>query len=186
MAGPSALEFLYERESVVRELTNQLKVTSSELPARVTGLQEEVSALRKQLVEARTVAALAQAKSLTGQAQTFSNGCKLLVARLDGVDPKAMQDAAQDLESELGDPAAVVLLGSPEPAKVTMVAAFSPAAVKGGLQAGKFIGGIAKICGGGGGGRPNIAQAGGKDASRLDEAIAAATSQLQDAFKAML
>ena len=54
--------------------------------------------------------------------------------------------------------------------------------VKGGLQAGKFIGGIAKICGGGGGGRPNIAQAGGKDATKLDDAVAAANSQLQDAL----
>jgi len=182
VAGPAALEFLYERESVVRDLSNQLKVACSELPARVTGLQEEVSALRKQLVDARSVAALAQVKGLATQAQTFPSGCKLLVARLDGIDPKAMQDAAQDLQGELGDPAAVVLLGAPEPSKVSMVAAFSPAVVMGGLQAGKFIGGIARICGGGGGGRPNIAQAGGKDSSKLDEAVNAAKTQLQESL----
>jgi alanyl-tRNA synthetase len=63
---------------------------------------------------------------------------------------------------------------SPEPGKVNFVAAFSPEAVKKGLQAGKVIGAVAKICGGGGGGRPNFAQAGGKDDSKLGEAIAEA------------
>ena len=54
--------------------------------------------------------------------------------------------------------------------------------VKGGLQAGKFIGGIARLCGGGGGGRPNLAQAGGKDASKIDETVTAAQQQLQAAL----
>ena len=91
-----------------------------------------------------------------------------------------LQEAAAALQNTLGDPAAVVLLSSAGEGKVGMAAAFSPQVVKGGLQAGKFIGGIAKICGGGGGGRPNLAQAGGKDASKLDEAAAAALSQLTE------
>lgn len=91
-----------------------------------------------------------------------------------------MQEAAAALQSTLGDPAAVVLLSSAGEGKVGMAAAFSPQVVKGGLQAGKFIGGIAKICGGGGGGRPNLAQAGGRDATKLDEAAASALSQLRD------
>lgn len=61
-----------------------------------------------------------------------------------------------------------------------MVAAFSPGVVKTGLQAGKFIGGIAKICGGGGGGRPNFAQAGGKDPSKVAEALTTAQRQLEE------
>lgn len=61
-----------------------------------------------------------------------------------------------------------------------MVAAFSPAVISQGLQAGKFIGSVAKICGGGGGGRPNLAQAGGKDASRMPEALQMARQQLLD------
>ena len=56
-------------------------------------------------------------------------------------------------------------------------------AIKAGLQAGKFIGGIAKICGGGGGGRPNFAQAGGKDASKLDEALSSAQQQLSQSLE---
>ena len=61
-----------------------------------------------------------------------------------------------------------------------MVAAFSPKVISQGLQAGKFIGGIAKVCGGGGGGRPNLAQAGGKDASKMAEALQMAKQQLLD------
>jgi alanyl-tRNA synthetase len=61
---------------------------------------------------------------------------------------------------------------------VSLVAAFSPEVNKKGLQAGKIIGGIAKLCGGGGGGRPNLAQAGGRDASKLSEALETAKNQL--------
>jgi len=74
-----------------------------------------------------------------------------------------------------------VVLGSvPAEGKVSLVAAFSPKVNEKGLQAGKFIGGIAKICGGGGGGRPNLAQAGGKDASKLTEALETAQTQLRE------
>jgi len=74
---------------------------------------------------------------------------------------------------------AVVLASVPEEGKVSLVAAFSPAVNQKGLQAGKFIGGIARLCGGGGGGRPNLAQAGGRDAGKLPEALATARQQLQ-------
>jgi len=73
-----------------------------------------------------------------------------------------------------------VVLGSiPEPDKVSLVAAFSPEVIKKGLNAGKFIGAIAKITGGGGGGRPNLAQAGGKEPSKLSEAISTAKFELK-------
>ncbi|MGA1625652.1 MAG: DHHA1 domain-containing protein, partial [Prochlorothrix sp.] len=63
---------------------------------------------------------------------------------------------------------------------VSLVAAFGSQVVAQGLQAGQFIGGFAKLCGGGGGGRPNLAQAGGRDESKLPEALEAAKAQLQE------
>ena len=90
-----------------------------------------------------------------------------------------LQESAAQLADRLGDPAAVFLISSSE-GKVSMVAAFSPAVVSKGLQAGKFIGTIAKICGGGGGGRPNFAQAGAKDTSKVAEALVSAKQQLMD------
>ena len=101
--------------------------------------------------------------------------------RLDGVDGAGLQGAAQSLADQLGDGAAVVIGGLPDRAdlgKVILVAAFGKSVIANGQQAGKFIGGIAKQCGGGGGGRPNLAQAGGRDGAALDGALIAAREQL--------
>ena len=92
-----------------------------------------------------------------------------------------MQGAAQSLADQLGDGAAVVIGGLPDPSdqgKVILVAAFGKQVIATKLQAGKFIGGIAKQCGGGGGGRPNLAQAGGRDGAALDGALEAAQKTL--------
>jgi alanyl-tRNA synthetase len=94
------------------------------------------------------------------------------------VDAKAMQEAATSLLAALGDPAAVLLATSAADGKANFVCALSPAAVKGGLQAGKVVGAVAKVCGGGGGGKPALAQAGGKDASKLQEALQVARDAL--------
>jgi alanyl-tRNA synthetase len=106
---------------------------------------------------------------------------QLLVARLDGVDGGGLQSAAQGLADQLGDSAAVVLGGLPDPSdlgKVILVAAFGKVVVAKGQKAGQFIGGVAKLCGGGGG-RPNLAQAGGRDGAALDGALEQAQSSLQ-------
>ena len=71
----------------------------------------------------------------------------------------------------------------PSEGKVSLVAAFSKPVIAKGLQAGKFIGAIAKLCGGGGGGRPNFAQAGGRDASKLAEALETAKAQLKETLE---
>ena len=104
---------------------------------------------------------------------------------LPGLDPKALQEAAAALLESLGDPAAVVLASKGEgdaAGKVSFVAALSPAVVRGGLQAGKLVGAVAKVCGGGGGGKPGLAQAGGKDATKLPEALALARSMVAEAL----
>ncbi|MFM9046244.1 MAG: DHHA1 domain-containing protein, partial [Cyanobium sp.] len=95
------------------------------------------------------------------------------------------QTAAQGLADQLGDGAAVVLGGLPDPAvmgKVILVAAFGKAVFAAGPKAGAFIGAVAKACGGGGGGRPNLAQAGGRDGAALDGALEGARDQLRTAL----
>lgn len=90
---------------------------------------------------------------------------------MDCTDADSLKSAAEYLIEKLQDPAAVILGSSPSEDKVSLVAAFSSEVVKLGLQAGKFIGPIAKMCGGGGGGRPNFAQAGGRKPEKLAEAL---------------
>ena len=142
------------------------------------------SASQKALAAAREELALAKSAALAAQAQPVG-GAVLLVARLDGVEGAGLQSAAQGLVDQLGAGAAVVLGGLPDPSdfgKVILVAAFGSEVIAAGPKAGAFIGGIAKLCGGGGGGRPNLAQAGGRDGAALDGALEQARQQLEEAL----
>jgi alanyl-tRNA synthetase len=181
VAGPSVLAYLNERDRVVRALGERLKAQPGEIVERVAGLQEELKATGKALAQARSELAVARAGALVQAAENLGD-YRLLVSRLDGVDGAGLQNAAQGLQEQLGVGAAVVLGGLPDPAdagKVVLVAGFGPAVVAAGPKAGAFIGGIARLCGGGGGGRPQLAQAGGRDGAALDGALTAAGEQLR-------
>lgn len=180
VSGPAVLDYLNSRDGVVKELCDRFKVKPEEVGDRVTSLQEELKAAQKQLAALNAELAVAKSDQLLSNAETVGE-FKVLVANLGTADSKSLQTAAERLQQKLGD-AAVVLGGIPSEGKVSLVAAFSPAVNQKGVQAGKFIGGIAKLCGGGGGGRPNLAQAGGRDASQLPAALEAAKLQLTEAL----
>ena len=182
VAGSALLPYLNQRDGVVKALGERFKVQPTEILERVALLQEELKATGKALAAAREELALVKAAALLNQAETVGD-YQILVARLDGIGADGMQTAAQQLQEQLGDGAAVLLAGVPEPAKVTLVVAFGPELIKRGLQAGKFVGVVAKACGGGGGGRPNLAQAGGRDPGALPGALAAAKRDLLVSLK---
>jgi alanyl-tRNA synthetase len=183
VAGPAVLAWIAEREKVVRELGDRFKAQPGEIVERVSALQEELKATGKALAAARAELAVAKAAALVAQAEAVgAEPFQLLVARLDGVEGSGLQSAAQGLAEQLGEGAAVLLGGLPDPSdrgKVVLVAAFGPAVIAKGPKAGAFLGGVAKACGGGGGGRPNLAQAGGRDGAALDGALAAAKEELR-------
>jgi len=192
VAGPAVLAWVAERDKVVRELGDRFKAQPGEIVERVSQLSEELKATGKALAAARSELAVAKAATLAGEAEAVGGLPResgragepfaLLVARLDGVEGAGLQSAAQGLVDQLGEGAAVLLGGLPEPAdlgRVVLVAAFGPAVVAKGPKAGAFLGGVAKACGGGGGGRPNLAQAGGRDGAALDGALAAAKEELR-------
>ncbi|MGH2415610.1 MAG: DHHA1 domain-containing protein, partial [Microcystaceae cyanobacterium] len=166
VAGPAVLEYLNVRDKVVRELSDRFKAKPEEIPDRINSLQTELKATQKQLESFKQELALAKSEQLLTQAESVGE-FKILVADLGDVDADALKTVAERLQQKLGE-SAVVLGSTPDVGKVSLVAAFSPKLNKEKkLQAGKFIGEIAKICGGGGGGRPNLAQAGGRDPSQL-------------------
>jgi alanyl-tRNA synthetase len=192
VAGPAVLAWVAERDKVVRELGDRFKAQPGEIVERVSQLSEELKATGKALTAARSELAVAKAAALAGEAEAVGGLPResgragepfaLLVARLDGVEGAGLQSAAQGLVDQLGEGAAVLLGGLPEPAdlgRVVLVAAFGPAVVAKGPKAGAFLGGVAKACGGGGGGRPNLAQAGGRDGAALDGALAGAKEELR-------
>jgi alanyl-tRNA synthetase len=184
VAGPAVLAYLNERDAVVKQLGERFKAQPAEIVERVGQLSDELKASQKALAAAREELALAKSAALVAQAVAVGEH-QLLVARLDGVEGGGLQSAAQGLADQLGDGAAVVLGGLPDSAdlgKVILVAAFGKGVIAKGLQAGKFIGGIAKACGGGGGGRPNLAQAGGRDGAALDGALEQARTDLASAL----
>lgn len=97
---------------------------------------------------------------------------------MEDTDADSLKSAAEFLVNNLEDPAAVILGSSPGEGKVSLVAAFTPGIVNMGVQAGKFIGPIAKLCGGGGGGKPNFAQAGGRKPENLLAALDKARDEI--------
>jgi alanyl-tRNA synthetase len=182
VAGTAVLEYLNVREKVVKELSDRFKVKPEEIPDRVNSLQAELKASQKELEIVKQDLAIAKSDQLLSQAESIGE-FKVLVANLGDIDANSLMKAAERLQQKLGESA--VILGSiPEEGKVSLVAAFSQKVNKEKqLQAGKFIGAIAKICGGGGGGRPNLAQAGGRDSSKLKEALDVAKKQLIEGLK---
>ncbi|MFM7361152.1 MAG: DHHA1 domain-containing protein, partial [Cyanobium sp.] len=190
VAGPAVLAWVAERDKVVRELGERFKAQPGEIVERVSALQEELKATGKALAAARSELAVAKAAALVAQAEAVAPSSggepfQLLVSRLDGVEGAGLQSAAQGLADQLGAGAAVLLGGLPDPAdlgRVVLVAAFGPAVIARGPKAGAFLGGVAKACGGGGGGRPNLAQAGGRDGAALDGSLATAKEELRAAL----
>ncbi|MGK7877699.1 MAG: alanine--tRNA ligase [Xenococcaceae cyanobacterium] len=181
VAGSAVLEYLNVRDKVVRDLSDRFKVKPEEISDRINSLQAELKASQKQIEALKQELALAKSDQLLAQALSVGE-FKILVAEVKGADPDALKTAAERLQQKLGE-GAVVLGSIPTEGKVSLVAAFSPKVNKEGLKAGKFIGGIAKICGGGGGGRPNLAQAGGRDSSKLGEALETARNQLLESLQ---
>ena len=181
VSGQAVLDYLNVRDRVVRDLSDRFKAKPEELPNRITNLQNELKANQKELAALKAELAMAKSDQLLIGAESVGE-FKIIVAELGNVDTEALKTAAERLQQKLGN-AAVILASIPEPDKVSLVAAFSPDVNKKGLQAGKFIGQIAKICGGSGGGRPNLAQAGGRDASKLKAALESAHNLLVEGLQ---
>ncbi len=180
VAGLAVLDYLEERDVVVKRLGERLKAQPSEIVDRVLALQDELKCTEKALVMANQQLAITKALALSMHAVAIGD-FQYLVERLDAVDGEALQAAAQKLVDHLGKHSAVILGGLPDlddQRKVVLVAAFGSEVVASGLKAGKFIGAIAKVCGGGGGGRPHLAQAGGRDGKALDGALHLAREEI--------
>jgi alanyl-tRNA synthetase len=177
VAGNAILDYLNVRDRIIKELSDRFKAKPEEILDRISTMQTELKANQKQLETIKGELAIAKSEQLLSQAISIGE-FKIIIAELGDVDANALQTAAERLLNKLGE-GAIVLASIPEPDKVSLVAAFSKGVNAKGLQAGKFIGNIAKICGGGGGGRPNLAQAGGRDASKVKEALAVARLELE-------
>ena len=168
LAGTAAVEAVARRERVLREVADILKVGAEEAPQRLRKLLDEQKALERQLAELETKRARGKADDLVASARQV-NGVAVVAGRIDGLDPDGLRAVADTLRDRLGS--GVVCVGSVLDGKVNLVAAVTKDLVKR-FPAGKLIQEVAQAAGGRGGGRPDLAQAGAPDPSRLDAALA--------------
>jgi alanyl-tRNA synthetase len=181
VSGAAVLDYLNVRDMVTKDLCDRFKVKPEEIPDRITTLQTELRNNEKEIQSLKSQIAIVKSDSLLQTAEIVGEH-KIIVAQMEDIDAESLKAAAERLLQKIGN-GAVVLGSIPEEGKVSIVAAFSSEVNKKGVQAGKFVGTIAKICGGGGGGKPNLAQAGGRDSSKLPEALETAKSDLLTALK---
>jgi len=170
VTGTGALAYLHEEEDRLAEVCKGLKATPDTLVARIENLQREIKDLRKQLGEARSLTKRGGGlDDILGKIEAVG-GVPCVAAVVEGADANALReacDAARQKEKSL-----LIVLGSAEGDKVNLVAAATKDLVARGLHAGNLIRDVAKEVGGGGGGRPDMGQAGGKNPDALPAALA--------------
>jgi alanyl-tRNA synthetase len=168
LAGGSALGAVARKEAALREAAELLKTSPLELPARLRKLLEEQKTLEKQLGALEARLARARAEDLLAGARQVK-GVAVVAGRLDGLDPDGLRSVADTLRDRLGS--GIICVGSVVDGKVNLVAAVTKDLTKR-FHAGRLVQEVAKTVGGSGGGRPDLAQAGGRDADKLDTALA--------------
>lgn len=168
VTGRGAYQFMEEQLDLLKQAGGLLKANIADVPKRVEALQHQLKELEHENESLQGKLTSIEAGSLTSQVVTIGE-TKLLAARVDAGSMDALRTLADELKSKLPD--AVLVLGASAQDKVNFVVVVPQSEVKRGLHAGKLVKEVAAVCGGGGGGRPDMAQAGGKDASKLEEAL---------------
>ncbi len=176
LTGNGVLEYYGKLEQELAEAAAIVKTAPSELISRLSHLMAECRALQSENDALKSKAAKDALGDVTDQVQEV-NGVKLLAAKVAGVDMNGLRELGDQLKEKLGD--GVVVLLSEKEGKVNLIAMATEGAMAKGAHAGNLIKGIAALVGGGGGGRPNMAQAGGRNPAGMDEAIAACAKVLE-------
>ncbi|MET0151055.1 MAG: alanine--tRNA ligase [Candidatus Binatia bacterium] len=167
LTGEGALGWIHQREHVLREIGEILKGPEEASVERLERLLAERKELERRLQEAQSKLAGSQSADLVSRMRRV-NGVAVLAARVDDVDDKGLREMADQLRGRLGS--GIVVLGTRRGEKALLLAAVTKDLVER-YPAGRIIKEIAPIVGGGGGGKPELAQAGGPDPSRLDAAL---------------
>jgi alanyl-tRNA synthetase len=175
LVGADAYQFLAREHVLVAQLSEALKVRPEELPERVADIVERLRAAEKEIERHRVGQVLAAAGSIAAGAEDIG-GVSVVAQRADGAGGADVRTLALDLRGRLpGDrPGVVVVIGTTgegEDTKVSVVAAVNDAARGRGLSANALVGAVGPLVGGRGGGKDDVAQGGGGDASRIDEAL---------------
>ncbi|WP_145023320.1 alanine--tRNA ligase [Paenibacillus sp. Y412MC10] len=168
VTGRMAYEFLEGQLSLLKQSAELLKSNLHDVPRRIEALHGQLKELGRENESLQSKLSTIEAGQLTEQVKQV-NGRELLAVRVNAGSMDGLRSIADELKGKL--PNAVLVLGAAMDEKVNFVVSVPQELVKSGLHAGKLVKEIAAVCGGGGGGRPDMAQAGGKDASKLEDAL---------------
>jgi alanyl-tRNA synthetase len=171
LTGRAAETYLLEQQERLLRLAERLSTSPADIEERLDALQGELERLRKQGEAVQRMQAEAATGRLIDEAARVGDAY-LVVGRVDVGSAEGLKEVADRIRARLSP--CLVVLGAAIDGRPAFLAAATPDLVKRGIHAGKLAGAIAKEAGGGGGGRPDLAQAGAKDLSRLDAALAEA------------
>ena len=180
LTGEGVFAYYKEIEKRQAEIAAMLKTSPAEIEEKIAHLQAEVKALHSENESLKAKMAQDAVGDVMDQVQEVK-GVKLLAVSLTDVDMNGLRDLGDQLKEKLGE--GVVVLASVAGGKVSLLAMVTDQAQKAGAHAGNLIKGMAAIVGGGGGGRPNMAQAGGKNPAKVPESLEAAAGILADQIK---
>ncbi len=168
VTGLRALSHLQSLSHTLSESAGVLKVAAGELPQKIAQTLEQMRALDKEVARLKSKLAASQGDDLAARAVEVK-GVKVLAAQLDGADARVLRETVDSLKARLGR--AAIVLAAVDGGKVSLIAGVTPDAVAQ-VKAGDLVNHVAQQVGGKGGGRPDMAQAGGTDPSRLPQALA--------------
>ncbi|MFR4591039.1 MAG: alanine--tRNA ligase [Eisenbergiella sp.] len=180
LTGQDVFDYYNDLEQKLSEAAKTLKTTPANLQEKLEHLMAEMKALQSENESLKSKAAKEALGDVMDQVKEVK-GVKLLAASVDNVDMNGLRDLGDQLKEKLGD--GVVVLASAKDGKVNLIAMATDAAMKQGAHAGNLIKGIAALVGGGGGGRPNMAQAGGKNPDGIGAAMEEAAKVLEGQIK---
>ena len=169
LTGNGVLEYYKKQEELLHEAAKALKANPAEIVEKIGHLQGEVKALSSENESLKSKLAQGALGDVMDQVEEVK-GVKLLATSIEDVDMNGLRELGDNLKEKLGE--GVIVLASQKDGKVFLVAMVTDEAQKAGAHAGNLIKAIAGCVGGGGGGRPNMAQAGGKNPAGIPEAVA--------------
>lgn len=181
VTGHSALLLITELQEITRTLSSDLRAPLRELPHQVDGLRARARELEREVAMLQDRLASGQVGAMLDRATDVA-GVRLLATRVEATNPEQLRRIADTLRDRLNS--GVLLLGAVFGERPALLSAVSPDLVARGIQAGALLAVAAKVLGGRGGGRPDLAQGGGGDPSRLDQALASAHAWLRDQLQA--
>ena len=171
VAGMPAYEAMCGDRTMLDGLAKRFSISTSEVPARVEALTNQVKGLEKQIKENENASAMQKLDGILASAAEVK-GMKLIAAEVGELSAEALKGLAEAALAKAGS--AVVVLGASNSGKAQFIVMASPDLVKKGIHAGKIIKEVARVAGGGGGGQPAMANAGGRDVAKIAEAVAMA------------